>query len=292
MEGKLARSTDTIVTRGQAGSDLQLVELWLHGRSPHTQRSYRADVERFLCFVDHKPLQIVTLEDLQAYTYTLLHLSVASQALKLSAVKSLLSFGHRIGYLRFNVGAPLRLPKQKDTLAERILSESEVQSMLALEPDQRNRVLLRMLYALGGRVSEVCALKWRDTQERGDAGQVVLYGKGAKTRVVLLSADTWRELVSLRENSDPDAPVFPSRKKRGHLDPSQVKRIVTAAARRAGIVGNVSPHWLRHAHASHALDRGCPIHLVQATLGHASVATTGRYLHARPGDSSARYLGV
>ncbi|TET54579.1 MAG: hypothetical protein E3J64_01725, partial [Anaerolineales bacterium] len=49
---------------------------------------------------------------------------------------------------------------------------------------------------------------------------------------------------------------------------------------------------LRHAHASHALDRGCPIHLVQATLGHESVATTGGYLHARPTDSSARYLGV
>jgi site-specific recombinase XerD len=51
----------------------------------------------------------------------------------------------------------------------------------------------------------------------------------------------------------------------------------------------VSPHWLRHAHATHALERGAPIHLVQATLGYASVATTGRYLHARPTDSSARY---
>jgi integrase/recombinase XerD len=53
-----------------------------------------------------------------------------------------------------------------------------------------------------------------------------------------------------------------------------------------------SPHWLRHAHATHALERGAPIHLVQATLGQASVATTGRYLHARPTDSSARYLAV
>jgi hypothetical protein len=51
----------------------------------------------------------------------------------------------------------------------------------------------------------------------------------------------------------------------------------------------VSPHWLRHAHASHALDHGAPIHLVQATLGHSSVATTSSYLHARPGDSSARF---
>lgn len=71
-----------------------------------------------------------------------------------------------------------------------------------------------------------------------------------------------------------------------------VKRIVTPAAERAGGEGQVSSHWLRHAHASHALDRGAPIHLVQATLGHASISTTGKYLHAWPEDSSARYLGV
>lgn len=76
------------------------------------------------------------------------------------------------------------------------------------------------------------------------------------------------------------------------LSTVQVWRINRKAARRAGIEAPVSLHWLRHAHASHALDRGAPIHLVQSTLGHASVATTGRYLHARPGDSSAFYLAV
>jgi site-specific recombinase XerD len=85
--------------------------------------------------------------------------------------------------------------------------------------------------------------------------------------------------------------VFRSRKG-GPLDASQVHRIVKAAAERAGLSGEVSAYRLRHAHASHSLDRGAPIHLVQQTLGHASVATTGRYLHARPTDSSARYLGV
>ena len=71
---------------------------------------------------------------------------------------------------------------------------------------------------------------------------------------------------------------------------SQVRRIVYAAAKKAGLAQKVSPHWMRHAHASHALDRSAPIHLVQATLGHASVSTTGRYLHARPSESSSFYL--
>ena len=85
-------------------------------------------------------------------------------------------------------------------------------------------------------------------------------------------------------------PVFASRKGSGQLDPSHVRRIVYAAARKAGLAQPVSPHWMRHAHASHALDHHAPIHLVQATLGHASVATTGRYLHARPTESSSFYL--
>ena len=72
--------------------------------------------------------------------------------------------------------------------------------------------------------------------------------------------------------------------------PRKAHRIVKAAAERVGLSFEVSAHWLRHAHASHSLDRGAPIHLVQQTLGHASVATTGRSLHAGPTDGPARYL--
>jgi integrase/recombinase XerD len=67
---------------------------------------------------------------------------------------------------------------------------------------------------------------------------------------------------------------------------------VKAVVERAGLSAEVSAHWLRHGHASHSLDWGAPIHLVQQTLGYALVATTGRYLHVRPTDSSARYFGA
>ena len=86
--------------------------------------------------------------------------------------------------------------------------------------------------------------------------------------------------------------LFRSQNGGGPLDESAVHRVVKAAAAKAWLSPEISAHWLRHAHASHSLDRGAPIHLVQATLGHASVSTTWRYLHARPVDSSARYLGV
>jgi hypothetical protein len=100
----------------------------------------------------------------------------------------------------------------------------------------------------------------------------------------------WTELIGLRGAAGAEDPVFPSRTGKP-LDRGRVRMIVRQAAGQVGVAGAVSPHWLRHAHASHALDHGAPIHLVQATLGHSSVATTSRYLHALPGDSSARFLG-
>lgn len=76
----------------------------------------------------------------------------------------------------------------------------------------------------------------------------------------------------------------------GHLPRSQIKRIVETAAKRSGINKKVSPHWLRHAHATHALENGADIGLVKDTLGHDNVATTSRYLHVRPNDSSSMYV--
>jgi len=278
-----------LAVQQQADSDAHLLGLWLHGRPASTQLAYRADVARFLAFIG-KSLRSVTLGDVQAFADSLAEKSPSTRARMLSSVKSLFAFAHRLGYVPFDVGRPLRLPARKSTLAERIMTEADTHRVIALEPNTRNRVLLRLLYASGVRVSEICGLKWRDLQERDDAGQVTVFGKGGKTRTILLSAATWGELMTLR--AGPDDPVFPSRKGHGHLDRSQVLRIVQKAARRAGVIGTVSPHWFRHAHASHALDRGAPIHLVQATLGHSSVATTGHYLHARPTESSSKYLAV
>ena len=276
----------------QAETDDRLVELWLHGRSPHTQRSYRL-AWRLLAEYVAKPLRQVTLGDLQNFADALAAGAngEGTRNRRLSAAKSLFSFGHRLGYLALDVGRPLRLPRCRETLSERILSEEEVHRILSSERQPRNRTMLELLYMSGVRVSELCGLRRRDLQERQDGGQIVVFGKGSKTRSILLPNSTWNSLRSHCGDAAPDDPVFKSRKS-GRLDPSQVFRIVQAAAKRAGIAKNVSCHWMRHAHASHALDHEAPLHLVQQTLGHSSVATTGLYLHARPSDSSARYLSV
>jgi integrase/recombinase XerD len=279
----------------EVNSTSQLLDLWLHGKSAQSSRAYQSDIRAFLAFIDGKLLTQVTLNDVQAFATALLKqgYSSSTQNRRLSAIKSLLSFGHRVGYLSFDVGAPVIAPKIKNTLAERILTTVEVTSAIALEPNQRNKLLLQFLYISGARVSEVTLLRWRDVKSTGsECGQVTLFGKGGKTRVVVLPSQLFDELLILRGFARNDAPVFVSRKKCGAIQANQVRRIVEAAFKRAGIDGNVSPHWLRHSHASHALDKGAPIQLVQATLGHSSVATTSKYLHARPSDSSALYLPI
>jgi integrase/recombinase XerD len=275
----------------QAASDAQLIEIWLHGRSTHTQRAYASDIARFSAGAG-KSLATITVADLQSFANSLGPLAPASRYRILSAMKSLLAFGHHIGYLPFDVGRTLRLPATRSRLAERILPEADVHRMLSLETNERNRAILILLYASGVRVSELCGLCWRDVQANGDGSQITVFGKGAKTRAIHLPASVARLLGKLRSGTREETPVFRSRKRGGALEPAAVFRIVRQAAAHAGIELAVSPHWLRHAHASHALDRGAPIHLVQATLGHASITTTGKYLHARPKDSSSRFLAL
>src|ERR1700730_14823208 len=101
----------------------------------------------------------------------------------------------------------VRLPVRKETLNERILPEAAVVKMLALEENERNHVLLKLLYASGARVSGLTGLRWRDVQEREPAGQITLFGKGGKTRTVLLPESVWTELVAFRGDADEDVPV-------------------------------------------------------------------------------------
>ena len=218
------------------------------------------------------------------------NLKPASLNRALTAVKSLLSFAQETGYVPFNAGVAVKLLPNRDELAQRILEESEVARLIEAASEGRNRVLLKLLYVSGIRVSEVCGLRWYDAMPRAEGGQITVFGKGGKTRTVLLKPKVWQQLQSLKGEAPVVDPIFRSRKGGGALDVSQVRRIVYAAAKKACLAQKVSPHWMRHAHASHALDRSAPVHLVQATLGHASVSTTGRYLHARPTDSSSFYL--
>ncbi len=267
----------------------ELVDLWLHGKSANTVDGYRRYAQRFFTSVGNKPLKDVTLMDFQLWEMSLKS-SDNSKRVAVGAIKSLFSFAKELGVISSNLGILVKPPKPKNRLAERILSEEEVHQVINNALNLRDRTIIRLLYFAGLRVSELCTLKWRDLKPRKEGGgQITVFGKGDKTRVVLVGAGVWRDIQELKDNGTAYDPVFVSRVG-GHLCRSMVFHIVKNAAKKAKIEGNVSPHWLRHSHASHSLDRGAPIHLLQKTLGHSSVAITEMYLHAKPTDSSGLYL--
>ena len=286
-----------------ASSDPELVRLWLAGKSENTQRAYRRDLEEFIDFVD-KPIRAITLGDVQDFRAHLENerqLATATVSRKLATVKSLFTFAHKIGYVQFNTGRPVRQPTPRRRLAEKLLTAGEVHRIFAAVRTLRNLAICRLFYGSALRRSELAALEWRDLTARpdlsGDAerGQVTVFGKGEKERAVLLSASTWKVLMKLRSAERADGrgasgdPLFWSREG-GALTGTQIYNIVQKTARRAGIEKPVSPHSFRHAHLSHALDRGATIEEARETAGHNSIQTTSVYVHARPDSSTSDYL--
>ena len=284
----LIQPTEIYVSGNSSYSQEILLNMWLHGKSLTTQKAYKRIAQRFLSLVS-VGLDSIGLIHLQMFSDSLGGLSKNSQKTYVCVVKSLISFLHNLGLTKANVGKALPAPKGTDALNERILTTEEITALIDAAGSDRDKLIIKTLYFLGLRASELAGIQWKDCVQRKSGGQIQVTGKGSKVRVVLVPESLWTEIESLPRN-DSDY-LFQSRKGSGKLDPSAIWRIVKNAAQKIGL-NNLSPHWLRHSHASHSLDSGCPIHLLSASLGHASVATTSRYLHARPNESSSLFLSV
>jgi integrase/recombinase XerD len=183
-------------------------------------------------------------------------------------VQSLLSYGHKLGYMPFNAGVTIKIrPDQsRGQLAKRIMPEVDVQLLIRAARSARDWVMLETLYAGGPRISEL-GLSWADVIERDAKVQLSVTGKGGRTRQVLLPTIVSASLLNLRGDAGANDPVFASHKGGRRLTERTVGYMLKRTAKRAGIADTVSPHWLRHAHGSHALDRGATLAEVQSTLG-------------------------
>lgn len=295
-----------------ATTDQGLLDTWLeqHVASIHTRRAYERVGRRFLAALA-VPLRSATLEDMrEAFAAISVRqdgspAAGSTAAAQTAIVKSLLSFGARVRYLEANLGELFKLKAVPADRARRIMSEPDTFVLLRSADSERDALLLETGYYGGLRVSELVTLTWGRLIDREDGKVQIagLVGKGGKEREVLLPTDLGHRLRAYRQGAEHDEPVFkgrPSSLRTATDRPPEaisaraVAKIIKRTAARASLPGNiramVSPHWLRHAHASHALDNGAPISLVQQTLGHGSITTTSIYAHARPGDSSALYL--
>lgn len=152
----------------------------------------------------------------------------------------------------------------------------------AVELNPRDHGLVRLLHNCALRVSEAVTAQWR--KPRRWFGQY--RGKGVRTRIARLSRGTWDELQALRAaDSLGEDRLFP-------MTAWNASDRVRRASRAAGFGGLMSPHFLRHSDGTHAVRRGADLATVRDTLGHASLTTTGRYLHARPEKSRANSRAI
>jgi integrase/recombinase XerD len=222
----------------------------------------------------------------------------------LAAIKSLFSFGVKTGYLFANPASMIKTTKAKGALNERILQAEEVKNLINVATNERDHAILILLYILGLRISELVGLNWSDFQRgssrrrraqeqvplqpTSEAIAVTIFGKGHKTRTLLITRTLWSELKQLPRSETTEA-VFLSRFG-NRLDRHAIHRLIKKAVEKAGINPHTSAHWLRHAHACHSLNNGAGIDLLMKSLGHSSLAVTSRYLHVQPSECTSKFI--
>jgi integrase/recombinase XerD len=273
-----------------AQSDRELILVWMADKSRTTQASFKGTVAKFLEFID-KPLIEVRLDDLQLWKRGLeARFKPTTVANKVLVIKSLFSFAVKVGYLPMNIGSFIKPPKTKEVLAEKILTKEEVKRIIDATNSQRDALMLSLMYGCGLRVSEVVGLTWVDLKPHLDGGgKATVFGKGSKTRVVIIPPKLWGQLLEFKQTSHICQWVFVTRT--GHqMERSIVHRMIKRTCFRAGVDSLASCHWLRHSHATHSLEAGCNLRLLQQSLGHASVTTTEKYLHISPDKGSSQYI--
>jgi integrase/recombinase XerD len=289
------------------GSDTRQIELFLdmlsaeRGAAANTIEAYRRDLTYCAAALAAAGRRIdkAGSDDLRIYLSGLGDdgLSAASQARRLSSLRQFYRFLYLEGHRGDDPAAALAGPRRGRTLP-RVLSVDEVDRLLAvaraacdapdLSPAERLRrlrlwCLLELLYATGLRVSELVSLPL--SAARQDARLLMVRGKGDKERLVPLNQTAkgaMAEYLAARVAAGLAASrwLFPSFGESGHLTRQHFARDLKALAGAAGLrAETVSPHVLRHAFASHLLQRGADLRAVQTLLGHADISTTQIYTH-------------
>lgn len=266
--------------------ELDLLFGWGSRKSRATQRYYVRVIGELLEESPNKILATLSAQDLIQFFARRDDLKPSSQNVLRATLSSLFSYLNKVDYIDRNPTMAIARLKTVERIYSKVLSFDQIEEMVRREPVVRNQKIIMFLYYSGVRVSELAGLKWENIElMKGGGAKLLIVGKGSKVRTVFLDDKAVKEAVPEIEEGF----VFKSRKQ-AKIGSAQVFRIIRAAATRAGLTGKVSPHWLRHSNATHAIENGAPIHVVQKTLGHENLATTGKYLDLVMRESSSAYL--
>ncbi len=267
-----------------------LDHLWVEfGLSDNTLSAYRSDLMSVRKFLSARALDLLSASeaDLLGYMSEFVARSPRTVSRRLSALRRFYRFAHRENILACDPTAALKAPRLGRRLP-RSLSEADVEALLHAPQTQsvvglRDRTMLEILYATGLRVSELVGMTLAEINQQ--QGVVRITGKGGKERLVPFgeTAQAWlaryfreaRGDLVKRRLSDV---VFPSTRG-GAMTRQAFWYAIKKYARRAGIDSSLSPHTLRHAFATHLLNHGADLRVVQMLLGHSDISTTQIYTH-------------
>lgn len=253
------------------------------GLSPNTVKAYTADIEGFYEFLRHRgvTLRDASSSDISDYIISASdYLSKRSQARLLSSLNSFFDYLVSEGERKDNPSSAVDSPKLGKYLPV-VLSVEEVRAILKAAPNERDRAILEVLYGCGLRVSEVCSLKISEVYLKDMFVKVM--GKGSKERLVPMAPSTASAIMdylSVRPESDAGCEdvLFLNRFGRA-LSRVAVFKMVKSVALVAGVDKNLSPHTFRHSFATHLVENGADLRVVQEMLGHESILTTEIYTH-------------
>lgn len=254
--------------------------------SAHTLDAYTRDLAALTQWSEHGGRGEVLglqVEDVRAFIAAEHRRGLTPKSLqrRLSACRSFFGWQVRMGRIEQSPAAAIRAPKAPRKLPQ-VLDPDEAKALVEVPTDVplglRDRALLELFYSSGLRLSELCALRWRDL-DLSDALVTVL-GKGNRQRSVPLGSHACEALAQWRASTGAgnEAQVFPGRGG-GPISARAVQLRIRHLAQRQGLFKRVHPHLLRHSFASHILESSGDLRGVQELLGHADIATTQIYTH-------------
>ncbi len=250
-------------------------ELRLSGFSQNTVETYSILVKEFLLSTRKNPAELDE-QDLKKFLLQLLDSGRKKTTANLA--RAALVF-----YYRNVLGKQVEVKSIKtEKKIPEVLTPEEVKKLLQACDNPLHELIIEFLYSTGVRLSELVNMKIKDIDWQEGMGWV-RGGKGAKDRRIILSKKLLEKLKDFVKGRNPDEYLFPGRTG-GRMNKRNVQKIVARAARKAGITKNVHPHTLRHSFATHLLQEGTDIRIIQELLGHSNLNTTQIYTHVSTQD--------
>ena len=257
----------------------------------HSQRSHLSSCKRFAAFLGRSP-ETATADDIRRFQLFLIEsgVSICNRNRIMTGVR----FLFRVTLRRHDLAAEIYHLKEPQKVPV-VMSQDEIKRLLAMAATIKLRAMLSLAYGCGLRAGEVVRLKVGDLDSAQNIIRIV-QAKGRKDRNVMLPADTlgllrrwWKERPRHqdRDVAPPERWLFPGRNAGRPLTTRQFARLFQETVKKAGITKPVTLHSLRHSFATHLLERGVDIRVIQALLGHDKLETTARYTRVATGMISA-----